>query len=246
MLTLRQRHILTVVIESYISNPLPVGSKSISGHGGLNISPASVRNEMGMLEDMGYLTHPHTSAGRVPTDMGYQFYVKEVVKEEPLQEELVNFISRELAARIKKLESLTERACQILSAMAEEAVLVSLPRGTIPRVFVEGSRYILNQPEFQDLKKLQLLISTLEEKTSLARLLDSYSSEEGVHVAIGERELSKDMWDCSLISAPYHLHGRRMGTVGVLGPRRMRYGKMMSLVHQMTEELNQNLERWGS
>jgi len=342
-LTARQKEILTRVIESHIMTTLPVGSKTLAEHYGLNLSPASVRQEMGVLEGRGYLTHPHPSAGRMPTDKGYRFYVTQSVIEEPVSEALSDFITCQMREKIENLESLMARISHILSAIAEEAVLLlsptlkelylkelslipldskqllaiwcstsglvqnclvemeepisyeetvrirnlvnkelagepllsledellrriqpwrdslerlyeqtlqivreSVPHWGVPRLFVEGSHYILNQPEFQDLKKLQLLIEVLEEKSSLVHILTRRSQEGKVHVAIGDQDLSSEMWDCSLVSAPYLWHGKSVGAVGVLGPRRMPYGRMMGLVHQMAEEISQALERWGS
>lgn len=299
---------------------------------------------MGALEELGYLSHPHTSAGRVPTDQGYQFYVKERVAEEPLPTAWVDLISREIRGKIENLENLMERASRILSAMAEEAALLvispnreelylkelnlipfdatrilavwcstsgyfhtslvemeepvalmemerirsfinqelvgepienleaellrrleskrdslrhlyertlqiireSMKGVGVPRIFVEGSRYILRQPEFQDVRKLQLLMTTLEEKTNLIDFFSSPPLKSGVRVAIGEKELSKDIWDCSLVSAPYLWQGKYGGSVGVLGPRRMRYGRMIGLVRQMAGEIGEALARWSS
>lgn len=342
-LTSRQRQILTLIVESYIDTRLPVGSRTLAERYGLNLSPASVRHEMGVLEELGFLTHPHTSAGRLPTDKGYQFYVHEVVKEEPVSQAFVKLISRELKGRIESLESLMERSSRILSAMAQEAALLISPQlrklylkelslvpldetqliavwcttsglvkssvvemetpiskeelerilhfineelagapigdlekelleriesrrdslrrlyeqalriiqtsislQEIPRVFVEGSRYILDQPEFQDVKKFQSLIATLEEKSSLIDLLKNQSLEQGVHVAIGEKELCKEIWDCAFVSAPYVWHGRCVGTIGILGPRRMPYGRIMGLVRRMSDEMSQALDRRGT
>ncbi len=342
-ITSRQKEILTHIIESHIATTLPVGSKTLAGRYGLNLSPASVRHEMGVLEEQGYLTHPHPSAGRVPTDKGYRFYVTEGVTEEPVPRELLDLMTRETAGRIENLESLMGRVSRILSAMAEEAVLLvspklqelylkelslvpldpnrllavwcttsgvvqnclvemgepvtfeevvrirnlineelagepiasleeelarrirsrrdslrrlyeqtleivqgSLPHWGIPRLFVEGSRYVLNQPEFQDLKKFQLLIAALEEKSSLTEFLMQQLQEGKVHVAIGEKDLSKDIWDCSLVSAPYVWYGKQVGAVGVLGPRRMPYGRIMGLVHRMADEISHALARWDS
>ena len=253
-LTSRQKEILNRVIESYIATTLPVGSKTLAERYELALSPASVRHEMGILEEQGYLTHPHPSAGRVPTDKGYRFYVREGVTEEPVSDEFLSLVTREMKGRIENLESLMTRVSHLLSAMAEEAVLLvspklreeSVPHWGMPRLFVEGSRYILNQPEFQDLKKIQLLITALEEKSNLIELLMDQLQEGKVHVAIGEKELSKEIWDCSLVSAPYGWHGKYVGAVGILGPRRMPYGRMMGLVHQMAEEIGQALARWGS
>ncbi len=342
-LTSRQKEILTRVIDSYIATTLPIGSRTLAARSGLDLSPASLRHEMGLLEERGYLMHPHTSAGRVPTDKGYQFYVREGVREERLSETLLKFIAGEMEGRMSSLEGLMERASHVLSTMAQEAVLVvspklgqlylkelslvfldetqvlavwcttsgavqnclvvmkapisaeeaehirnfineeltgepidsleeillkriaarhdslkklyertleiiqrSVPHWERPRVFVEGSRYILNQPEFQDLKKFQLLITALEEKSHLRDLLQHQSLKEGVHVAIGEKELSKEIWDCALVSSPYLWHGKCVGSIGILGPRRMPYARIMGLVHRMAGEISQALVRWDS
>lgn len=342
-LSQRQKQILARVIECYIRTTLPVGSQTLVEQYDLSLSPATLRYEMGNLEVRGYLTHPHTSAGRIPTDRGYRFYVRELVTEEPPSESLLELISREMRHQIENLESFIERSSRVLSAMAEETVLVISPElaelyfkeinlvpldparllavwcstsGLVqncvveigsplsheevrriqnfinqelsgepmhsleealrkrvrgerdslrrlyeetlhivhksmvqweePRVFVEGSRYILNQPEFQDVKKFQRLITTLEEKSSLVDLLKHRPSPEGIHVAIGEKELSSDIWDCALVSAPYLLRGRRVGMLGILGPRRMPYGRMMGLAHRMADEITRALDRWGS
>lgn len=342
-LTARQKEILTRVIESHITTSLPVGSRALAGRYDLSLSPASLRHEMGILEELGYLTHPHTSAGRLPTDRGYRFYVRDVVKEEPIPEAVLDFIAAEMKGKIENLEGLMERASRVLSAMAQEAVLLmspqlrrlylkelnlvpldptrvlavwcttsgvvqnclvemgtpisadeavrirnfikeefageavdsleeallvkmkscrdslrwvyertleiirrSLPYWEVSRLFVEGSRYILSQPEFQDLRKLERLMTALEEKSGLFNLLKHQPLEAGVHVAIGEEELSKDIWDCALVSAPYLWHGRWVGTLGILGPRRMPYGRMMGLAHQMSEEISQALDQWSA
>ena len=342
VLTARQREILARVIESYIETSAPVGSRALVERYELNLSPASLRHEMGILEDQGYLTHPHTSAGRTPTDQGYNFYVKEVVRKESLPEEILRQIAREMQTKIENLESLMARVSHILSIIAEEAVLLttprlqelylkelslvafdetrilavwcstsgliqnclievenplspediehirnfinrelagspiaslesellkriesrrdslrrlyeltlqivreSLPSWGLPHLFVEGSRYILNQPEFQDFAKFQPLIATLEEKSGLIQLLTHLESSEGVNVAIGEKALSREIWDCSLVSASYQWRGRKVGAIGVLGPRRMPYGRIMGLVHQMSAVMSQKIEKWG-
>jgi heat-inducible transcriptional repressor len=341
-LTSRQKQILAFVIDAYIVTTLPVGSRTLAERYRFGLSPASLRHEMGILEERGYLTHPHTSAGRVPTDKGYHLYVKESVKEEPLSSTVMNIISREMKGKIENLESLMGQASRILSAIAEETVLVispelrelylkelslvpwdetrllavwrttsglvqdclvemgepiaseeiekvrnfineelkgqpikrleeelftriqsqrdslrrlyertlqiiqrSLPYWGAPRVFVEGSRYIVSQPEFQDVKKLQPLMTLLEAKSNLVELLSHRPTAEGVSVAIGATELSKEIWDCSWVSAPYLCQGKYMGTLGVLGPRRMPYGRIIGLVHHMAEEMSHALERRG-
>ncbi len=241
-LTPRQKEILARLIESHIATTLPVGSRSLAERYGLGLSPASVRNEMGILEEKGYLTHPHTSAGRLPTDKGYQFFVREIVKEEPVAPELSDQIVQEMERKTGNLENLMERVSSLLSVIVKEAALVMTP----VRLHVEGSRYVVRQPEFQDLSKLQLLIETLEEKSRLMHLFKNRPTETGVRVAIGEKELPKEIWDCALVSVPYGMGGKQIGVLGVLGPRRMPYGQIIGLIHEVAEKLNPILVRMES
>lgn len=342
-LTPRQKEILGCIIEAHIETALPIGSTALAKCCRLQLSPASLRHEMGILEDREYLTRPHTSAGRVPTDKGYNFYVREVVREEPVSKAILERVSEEIESKIEDLEGLTMRVSRILSAMAEEAVLATSPalqelclkelslfvfdpthvfavwRSTtdliqnrmvemeegisageierirnfinqelngrpigsletellkrikscrdslrrlyeltlaivheslsaweLPQLFVEGSRYILNQPEFHDFKKFQPLITALEEKSRLLDLLKHQQSYSEVHVAIGEKAFPKEIWDCALVSSSYVWRGNRVGTIGILGPRRMRYGKVMGLVHQMADSISQILAQRSS
>ena len=339
----RQKEILARTIEAHIETALPVGSRTLAEHYRIQLSPASLRHEMGLLEELGYLTHPHTSAGRLPTDKGYHFYVKEVVREETVPEEILRQIASEMQSKIENLDDLMNRVSRILSAVAGEAVLVttprlqelclrelslftfdpkhllavwcstsglvqnclieleaplsqeeadrirnfinrelggtpvdqlekellkriescrdslkdvyeltleiireSLPAESLPRLFVEGSRFILDQPEFRDVKKFQLLMATLEERSALVKLLMKRATHAEIHVAIGEKELSKEIWDCALVSRSYHWLGKNVGTLAILGPRRMPYGRIMGLVHEMTESISQTLAKWGS
>ena len=167
--------------------------------------------------------------------------IRNLINEELVGEPLES-LEGELLKRIESqrdsLRRLYEHTLQI--------VRDSIPPRTSPRLWVEGSRYILNQPEFQDHEKLIGFIATLEEKSSLIELLLNAPFEKGVRVAIGEKELSKEIWDCSLVSAPYFWRQRPMGSIGVLGPRRMPYGKIISLVRQVAEEISGVLMRWDS
>ncbi len=243
----RQREILTLTVNAHIETKVPVGSRVLAERCHLSLSPASVRHEMGVLEELGYLTHPHTSAGRVPTDKGYRFYASQALQEASIPEDLLYFISHEMERKFRSPESFAEQASHILPPIVEETVLVMAPRleEETPRVFVEGSRYMVSQPEFQDLRKLQQLMAFLEEKTNLLGFL-AHPPEETVHVAIGEKELSKEIWDCALVTSPYFRHGKSMGVIGVLGPRRMPYGRIVGLVRFVAERMSRTLERWSA
>ncbi len=342
-LTPRQKEILTRTIESHIETFHPVGSRTLTERYAMHLSPALVRQEMGTLEELGYLNHPHTSAGRVPTDKGYHFYVDEGIEQESVPTPVLRVISQAMEEGARDFETLMERASHVLSTISQEAALMmapplqqlylkeislvplsgsrvlavwcstsglvrncvvkmgepilaeeaerisnfvnkelagvpihtleealskraerhrdsfrrlyertleivraSAPHQEMPRLFVEGSRYVLRQPEFRDLEKFRLFVSTVEEKSRLVDLLSQQPQEEGIHIAIGEGGLSKEMWDCSLVSSPYLWERKYVGTVAVLGPRRMPYGRIMGLVSRMAQELTQVLARWES
>ena len=146
------------------------------------------------------------------------------------------------AELLKKIRA-RQDSLRRLYLRALEVVRESAPQWSRPRLFVEGTRYVLNQPEFQDLEKFRLFMDTVEEKSDLIQLLNQHPGEQGFHVAIGEKELSDRIWDCALVSSPYQYRGRSVGRVAVLGPRRMPYGRIIGLVKQMAREVSRALER---
>lgn len=123
----RKRAILRVIVESYIRAGEPVGSKSVADATGLGISSATVRNEMMILEREGYISQPHTSAGRVPTDKGYRYYVDELVRPSPVEPERAREIQRSLSGALSALDDLLHRASHLLSELTEYTSLAAAP-----------------------------------------------------------------------------------------------------------------------
>ncbi len=126
-LTERQREILSVVVNAYVETACPVGSKMVTARYSDDLSSATIRNEMALLEAQGYITHPHTSAGRIPTDKGYRFYVDTLLKEKPIEPSEAGLIAREYRQKVKGIEELIERTSKILSFLTEQAGLVLYP-----------------------------------------------------------------------------------------------------------------------
>ena len=118
-LTERKLKILQAIISDYVKTAEPVGSRTISKKYDLGVSPATVRNEMADLEEMGYLTHPHTSAGRVPSDMAYRLYVNALMEKKELTREEKNVISQRLKTNVHEFEKTIEHAASVLSECAE-------------------------------------------------------------------------------------------------------------------------------
>lgn len=123
----RQKKILSIIVDSYVETAEPVGSRTISRKYHLDVSPATIRNEMSDLEEAGLVTHPHTSAGRIPTDRGYRYFIDYLLKKETVSMELAEAIANDFRQEIEGVEDLIEKASRILSAFTEQAGVVSYP-----------------------------------------------------------------------------------------------------------------------
>ena len=241
----RQESILNRVVDTHIHTAQPVGSHLITAlYRELyrsSYSPATVRHEMGCLEEMGYLTHPHTSAGRIPTDLGYRYYVDYSLQEESLEEELIRKVESELKRFAAESDALAERASSILSNLTGEVSVFIQSASREPgkvshklfRVCVQGSSRILEKPEFQNVGKVHDLLKALEEKDSLAEWLSESTAPSGVSVTIGCENRPEVFQACSFISARYSRASGFSGTVAVLGPRRMKYSRAVPMVAQI-------------
>jgi heat-inducible transcriptional repressor len=128
VLSERAQHLLRVLIESYIRDGQPVGSRTLSRESGLNLSSATIRNVMADLEELGFVTSPHASAGRIPTDKGYRFFVDTLLKVQPLDSAAVIEIQRQLDSNLDSSKSVAAAASQLLSTVTHLAGVVTLPR----------------------------------------------------------------------------------------------------------------------
>ncbi len=235
-LSTRQQSILNRIVETHIETAQPVGSRSITDlYTDLYrsfYSPATVRAEMGLLEDKGYLTHPHTSAGRLPTDLGYRYYVDHSLKQESPAEDVMRQISKELSQA--ENQDFAEEASRILSQLSGEVslIVVSDSARRKYRVFIQGTSSILEKPEFQDIKKARPVFRGLEEKAAIMEGLLGHSRESEVSIKIGGENSSEAFHECSVISTKCQIGGS-WSAVAVVGPRRMRYAKTVPLVALM-------------
>ncbi len=339
----RQKEVLRIIVSTYVKSVSPVGSRTIAKHYRNELSPATIRNEMHDLEERDYIKQPHTSAGRVPTDKGYRYFVDHLMSEPKVPPHVAALVAREYRDRMDNVEALIERTSKILSTLSEQAGLVifptfeglvlkrleltslgrqhllvvwvtnngfvqnrvidmkeeipeeelarinrflnqelkgllleevqpyltkkleevqdsfrtlcqmarsivseSFPKTEQRRLSVEGSRYILEQPEFQNWEKSCRLFKTLETKEFLADLVEERLGEQhsGVRVKIGLEHHCEDIWDCSFVTAQYRVNQRIVGTLGILGPRRMEYDKIISLVDFVSRRFGEALEQW--
>ncbi len=322
----RKKQILKVVTDDYISSAEPVGSRTIARRYDLGLSPATIRNEMADLEEGGYLEQPHTSAGRVPSEKGYRYYVDALMSMRQLNGKEIELIYNELEKHHHEIEVLIHQTSKILTqltkypsmvlgpqiqtAIIKHIQLVKLSEKTIlvlivtdtgcvenkviefengitdleldrisnllnqklrgvnlkdlksnvikeirsemvfqdqffneaikvliksiadhsqERVFLDGATKILEQPEFSDIIKFKPLLKVLEEEETIYKLLTN-NLQRGAKVKIGSENESLGIQDCSVITAGYEIAGRTVGVIGVLGPTRMEYAKVLPIV----------------
>jgi len=335
----RKKKILQAIVDSYIHSAEPVGSRAISRNYGLGISAATIRNEMADLEERGYLAQPHTSAGRIPSDKGYRFYVDCLMQKEELTPLESYYIQKEYEERRQEMDQLIKLTSKLLAQVTNYISLVQGPRWQestfkhlrlIPleersvmvvmitdtglirnkvvelekpldpmqlegitwllnnklkgaslekieklgwqeiertikigsdlleqtmalfnraldnpeeKIYLEGTVKILDHPEFKNLDKFKSLLGTLEKNDLLSQILADNNKVGEVGVIIGEENKYLDIKDCSIITASYQVGGKTFGTIGVLGPTRMDYGKVVSVVEFVAQLLGKILTK---
>ncbi len=339
----RKEKILKAIIQTYLETGEPVGSRTISKYSDLNLSSATIRNEMSDLEEMGYIVQPHTSAGRIPSDKGYRFYVDQIIKEKDSQ---VSQMQELMIQRVDRMELLLKQLAQLLAANTNYTTLISGPsyhqsklkfiqlsrveekkllvvivvEGNIIRnsfvtleerlsdeeilnmnillnnslngltikeinlgvitklkeqagshrkvvdlvlsevseaiqaqdedlqIYTSGATNIFRYPELSDTEKASGLLSTLEQKELLKGLFEGQEQNEGadpgteIQVYIGDELPVQTMKDCSVVTANYVLGDGLRGTIGIVGPKRMDYEKVVSTLRNLVNQLNETFK----
>jgi transcriptional regulator of heat shock response len=227
----RKDRILAIVIGRYIKTVLPVGSQYITEEHDLDVSPATVRNILADLEEEGYLTHPHTSAGRMPTQQGYRYYVDHLMNEIQLLEDEKRRISQEHKRHVNQLEVLMEKTSQVISDLTHYTSIVSLDdgEGHQHKIICKGTGYVVGL-------KIQAILKILEEKERLMELINR-SLEKKIKIYIGHEMALKDMESCSLAISHFEKDGMK-GRIAVLGPTRMQYDRVVSTLEYISQILS--------
>lgn len=241
----RRNNILKIIVEAYIDTAAPVGSRTISRKIGNSLSPATVRNVMSDLEEMGFLTHPHTSAGRVPTEKGYRYYIDELMGELPLLNEEKTAIGAAFKSKIEEMDKTVAIACRELSLMTNEMVAVSYrlneANSTFEVVHFEGSSNMLNQPEFQNIEALRFLFDILERRSPIFEFMTSplqLDLDKKITVRIGHENGADALGSLSTINSYCTVKGKPFGKLSVIGPIRMNYKKSVPCVKCVSEALS--------
>ena len=338
----RQKSILNAIVESYVDSATPVGSRAIAQRFRNTISPATIRNVMADLEELGLIMQPHTSAGRVPTDRGYRFYVDSLLEPKHLTKEEESVINKLIHSLGSDIEYTMQNASKAISIVTNVAGVVLTPRLkrsifkhielfniddsrilavivttsgfvknsimdfeehltrqeltriteflnselegvslgdiksyltrklleerdsfytflkratdilSVPGLFraddhlyFDGAACIMLHPEFTDIKKARLFLRAWEDKKGLLNLLNQDMELEGVKIHIGKENLYNEIQDLSIVTCNYKVNDMIVGAIAAIGPTRMEYGKVISVLNYISNELGKELENLG-
>jgi transcriptional regulator of heat shock response len=229
MTTDRRLEILRAIVDEYVETQVPVGSKVIADKRDLGISPATIRNEMAVLEDEGFITQPHTSAGRIPTDRGYRLFVDKISAIKPLSTAERRAIETFLDGA-HDLDDVVKRSAKLLADITKQVAVVKYPNlgdsHSREMMAISGTAHLARSGD--DLgPTLSPILEALEEQVVLLRLLSD--AHPTVHVTIGSEQQDANLHTTSLVTMGYGTD-TSLGSLGVLGPTRMDYASSISAV----------------
>jgi len=339
----RKRKILTTIINEYISSAEPIGSRHIAKHADLGLSSATIRNEMADLEEMGYLEQPHTSAGRIPSDKGYRFYVNELMGGYEATQQDIDLLAAAMTVKIHQFDNVIRQASLLLSKLTNytaflmtpemkhgaiktieiipidstkmlivlvtnEGIMknkqVKIPKGISTEyilkvsailkeklsglsldeigvkqineiktaldangemlfpvlefiseiiddiqketeVYLSGVSNIFNFPEYHDIDRAKQFIEFLDDKSSITKAVTDDTDDDNnreIQIKIGKENDLDIMQNSSLVTANYKMGGRTVGKIGIIGPTRMNYSKVIANINQISKYLEKLLD----
>ncbi|MDO8489336.1 MAG: hypothetical protein Q7S42_04430 [Candidatus Omnitrophota bacterium] len=234
----RRKSVLSSAINRYIKNALPVASDDIAQE--FDLSSATIRNIFSELDDSGYLKHPYTSGGRIPTDKGYRYYVDFLTQQIELMDDEKQHILRDCRKKMRRLEDALENTSEVISEITHYAGIVSFLEWQ-EKMFYKGISRILDQPEFKNADKIRLLVGLIEDKKRLLDIINRDFSGK-VKVYIGSELGFPEMENCSLVVSSFKMKNQPSGRLAVLGPMRMEYNHIIPTMEYISDVLNQVLE----
>lgn len=235
-LTDRQKHLLKSIIESYVKSGEAISSELIEKSYDLGVSPATIRNEMVKLTDSGYLKQPHTSAGRVPTSMGFRFYINELMKEKevPVVDEVM--IKQQLVDQRREFHRVVQEATKALAKKCNTLAL-SIHNGEI---FYTGAAHILDFSEFDEIDVARFVLSLFDEPALLHQILSKAQGEEKLHIIFGEETGFEYLRPTSFAFLNFVTRsGEEDGIIGVIGPDRLNFPVVIPYLKYIGEILSQ-------
>ncbi len=233
----RKQKILHAIIEQFISTAEPVGSQSVILSYHLEISPATVRNEMILLEKEGFIIQPHTSAGRIPTELGYRYYLEELADFAHAKQLAKSYLAQLRKEYLKEqLKQKIFHAISFLAKISENICFATVPDNY--RTFYLGVSNMLKQPEFQKEPAIaSQVIEVLEEESHFIKALTQVDIGNETKIFIGNENVIPQIVSCSVIVCKYRIKNFQ-GFIGILGPKRMNYPFTVAILEEVRDLLS--------
>lgn len=230
--TERQKEILNTIIDEYIKSPQPVSSRLVEKKYNFGICPATIRIEMQKLTDAGFLHQPHTSAGRIPTDKGYRFFVNSLFEEKFFSEEFNSEIERWFEERFKDTFRFLQSLTKNLSALSSNLALGYLSNEKI--FWKEGWDKVFQEPEFRERKLINDFFNLL---TNFEECIEDFEINSEIKVYIGKENPFSKTKEFSTIITSCHFPKEEKGILAILGPKRMTYERNIGSLNSLTRFL---------
>jgi len=240
-LTQRQVEILRSLIEEYINTAEAVGSETLEKKYNLSASPATIRNEMVRLTELGYLKKPHTSAGRVPTSDGIKFFVQQLMKEKELS------VAEEVAVKEKvwdSRESVQRCLREVTKALADKTKTLAVSATDDGELVTAGYSYILDAPEFYDINTTKILLEALDEYNYFQSLFMPFINDEEVHVLLGNDLGERLNGPYGMVFTTFETPMRLKGEIGVIGPARLNFPQVVPTVRYFGGLIEEIAKGW--
>lgn len=229
----RKQKVLQIIVEDYVSSAEPIGSKAVTEKHNIEASPATIRFDMADLEKKGFIKKPHTSAGRIPSDKGYRFFIDQIMEIEQLAKREIEFIKNNTEKTEK--EHLLETIGNILSDLSGNTSIV-ITSDKHSNVYVCGISRMLRQPEFNLSEQICDVIETIEQHSSISGILNEYIEEsKDLSIHIGDENRKKNLKKCSVAATPF----KERGIIGIVGPTRMDYKKVSAVLRYFADLLEE-------
>ena len=232
-MNIRQQKILAAVIEEYTATAIPVGSTVLTEKYNFKISSATIRNDMTQLEKEGYLYQPHISAGRIPTDRGYKYFVEEMMGDNELSLADQKKLQTEMLKLKAQHNRLSRTTAKLMSSFTGNLAISGLEKD-----FAEfGLRELLDQPEFKEIDEFCKVAEALDFiDENINSLLKGVKPGE-TKIFIGKDNPIKEISNCSMVVSPYRTKKGERGVLAIIGPKRMEYAKNKSLIEYVKKLL---------
>lgn len=254
----RQKKVLDMIVKYYTSTAEPVGSHIIAKE--MDLSSATIRNIMFELERANLIRQPHISAGRIPTDKGYRVYVDNLMGGE-FTESDVALDDALTSLKCSSIEDVILKGLQLCSRLTSQACIAFFPSLKLKeriveklqdnfkniltsfydfqdRIYLDGAHYLAEQPEFKDIEKIGSVLRILEEKKSLRGIMEEDLKISGINVHIGSENTTLGFDECTLITASYNVENDIFGSLGIIGPIRMEYDRVIPTVSHIAESIS--------